>query len=111
LVEFITEFLFAGSQIIIMFRLFYHTSTSLKGGRSVTPTVYWILTILSSALLGIYGIFADSIVIPLAAVVSIGFSLIHIWIESRRVKVKTVGDDIFKVIFPELTDKKKEETK
>lgn len=88
--ELLTEALFGASQLIILFRLIYHTKVSIKNKQSITPILYWFLTILSSALLGVYGFFAESIVIPLTAIVSIGFSLVHVRLELKRMRKKNV---------------------
>lgn len=101
MVELILEVLFGASQLVILFRLFYHTNVSLKKKQSVTPIIYWVLTIFSSILLGIYGFYASSIVIPLTALVSVGFSVFHIWIEIKRNYAETIGDDLTEAFFPE----------
>lgn len=90
-ISLIVEFVYVLSQGLYMFRTLYHAKVSKEAGQSITPILYWVLTIGSSVLIGFYGFLIGSVAMPLFAVLGIPFSLYHMKIEKERVEVEKEG--------------------
>ncbi|KKL98920.1 hypothetical protein LCGC14_1819550, partial [marine sediment metagenome] len=84
MINLIAELLFAGSQIFYLTRLVYQVKVSKEKGKSTTPILYWVLTIVAVLFIMAYGIFVESIIIPLSTIPTIFASLYNIYLELQR---------------------------
>ena len=81
------------SQGIYFGRGVYQTKASLNAGKSITPTFYWVLTIIAVSLIGVYGYFLGSIILPVTAVFNVGYAVINILIEKGLIGKKGIKHD------------------
>lgn len=87
MVNLFTEFLFGVAQVIYLGRILYQAKVSKEKGQSVTPITYWLITICASIVLMVYGVFSESIIIPLTTIVTVTVALYHINIELKRERI------------------------
>lgn len=78
------EMIYVIAQIPFFLRMYFQTKDSLKEKRSVSPKIFWALSIIGSILVVIYGWLIDSWAIWLMSIISIAYSIFHYRIEERR---------------------------
>lgn len=81
------EAIYFASQILVLFRTYNQYYASKKEQRSVNPLLFWVATILSNVLVGVYGFLIGSFIIPIMSIISLPISLWHLDLERKR-KVK-----------------------
>lgn len=82
--SFFIELLYVIAQIPLFARMWVQTKQSLVEERSVNPSLFWILTIIGSLLVIVYGLLIGSWAVPLMSAFSIGYSFFHWNIEKKR---------------------------
>lgn len=82
-IEWWVEGIFVLSQGVSITRAIYHSKVSKEQGRSVTPVLYWGLTILIWSLIATYGFFIGSFAMMFVIFPGVVYALYHVDIELK----------------------------
>lgn len=78
------ELIYVIAQIPFFLRMYFQTKESLKEKRSINPEIFWLLSIIGSILVIVYGYLINSWAIWSMSLISIVYSFFHLKIEKER---------------------------